>query len=213
MEGALEIAAGEVVAAAADPNSYDPVQRVAAQIASVIRRGYEAMSVAAARALATKRAREWYDLHSGRIDQGAEGAGASGAKLILDWLTSKKATSVSGRDAYGIARSIESQAGGGQPTMHSDGTPTQARPMTIMEDRDFLDMIREEGSARPRYEWEHGSPPQPFAPHVALDGVTWFSSDERMVLNNPQDFPKSAIYHPGDHEGCTCRYEIEFERI
>lgn len=203
----------DVVTAAADPDSLNPVERVAAQIAAVIRRGHEGMAISAARALATKRAQEWSERHEARLEKQADRAGHSGARLILDWLTARGATSIPGRDAYAISRSIESEAAGGQPTVHANGTPTQARPKTITEDADFLNLIEEEGSARPVYEWEHGTPPQPFAPHVDLDGKTWVSADERKVLDNPEDFPKSAIYHPGDHDGCTCRYDIEFKEI
>lgn len=203
----------ESIAAAADPDSPDPLERVAALIARTIRRGFEAMSLAAARDLATERAQEWYARHSGRIDQQAERAGWSGARLILSWLLNAGKVYISPREAYGIARSIESEASGGQASMAHDGEPTGARPRVIMEDTDFIDMIREEGSARPVYEWEHGMPAQPFAPHAALDGKRWVSAEERTVLNNPNDFPQSAIYHPGDHDGCTCRYNIEFERI
>lgn len=198
---------------AADPESNDPIERVAANILGVIKRGWQALGLAAARALATERAAEWYERHADRLDRQAESASTWGAKLIYDWLRVHQTESLTGRDATQIARSIESMASGGQSTVTPEGIPTEARPETIMEDRDFLTMIREEGSARPVYEWEHGSPPLPFAPHVALDGVRWTQEDERSILNNPQDFPKSAIYHPGDHEGCTCRYEINFERI
>ena len=198
---------------AANPDSPNPIERVAARLAAVIRKGFEGMALASARGLATKRAQQWYELHESRIDTAAERAGYSGAALILGWLSSKRATSIPGRAAYGIARSIESIAAGGPPSMANNGEPTEGRPKVLLEDADFLRLIEEEGRARPVYEWEHGTPPQPFAPHVALDGVSWTGDEERVVLANPADFPPSAIYHPGDHDGCTCRYDVNFERI
>lgn len=202
-----------VVTAAADPKSPDPVERVAANIFKVIRRGYQGMALAAARGLATKRANEWYERHADRIEFNATRASESGSRLIRDWLLNRSATSVPGRDAYGLARSIESEAAGGQAAIHADGTPTQARPLAIIEDDDFLRLMEDGGVGRPVYAWEHGSPPQPFAPHADLDGTTWTSDEELTVLDNPDDFPNSAIYHPGDHDGCTCRYDIEFEEV
>ena len=219
LRDAVEQAAEEFVdadgriVAAADPDAPDPIERVAAAIALVIRKGFEGIGLAAARGLATRRAQDWLALHESRIETLGERAGYSGASLILGWLTSKQATSIPGRAAYGIARSIESVAAGGPPSMNNNGDPTEGRPKVLLEDADFLRLLEEEGRARPVYEWEHGTPPQPFAPHVALDGTTWTGDQEGVVLANPLPFPPSAIYHPGDHDGCTCRYDVEFERI
>lgn len=212
-EIASELAPDAVIAAAADPDAPDPLERAAARISAVVRRGQDAVSHAAARGLATRRAQEWAARHEARLALQADRAGRAGAQLVQGWLTRRGATSIPGRDAYGIARSIESEAAGGAPSMHATGTPTQARPKTILEEPEFLRLIEDEGSARPVYEWEHGSPPQPFAPHAELEGTTWTADEEREVLDNPDEFPPSAIYHPGDHDGCTCRYDIEFEEI
>lgn len=201
------------ITAAADPGSTDPIERLAAKITSVVRRGQQGIGLAASRGLATRRATDWYERHEARLAAQADRAGVEGSRLIQNWLVSKQAKAIPGREAYGIARSIESTAAGGPASMSSRGEPTRARPRVILEDTDFLEMVREGGSAEPVYSWEHGSPPQPFAPHVDLEGETWTADEEREVLDNPNDFPPSAIFHPGDHDGCTCRYDIEFQEV
>lgn len=212
MESASEFVRDEDVITAAADDYPDPIDRVAAKLTAAIKAGQKDLSLAAARALSTKRAKKWYARHEARLNTQAERAGQSGARLVKGYLTTRQVTSIPGRDAYGLARSVESEAAGGQASMHPNGDPTQARPLTIMEDDDFVTMIDEEGSAQAVYSWEHGSPPNPFGPHADLDGETWTSDDEREVLDNPDEYPPSAIYHPGDHDGCTCRYDIEFER-
>ncbi len=117
-----------------------------------------------------------------------------------------------GREAYSLARSVESVGAGGQPSVSITGSASGARPITLMDDAEFRAMILDEGSAEPVYRWEHGSPPMPFAPHEELDGTTWTAEDELEVLDNPNDFPHSVSYFPGDHDGCTCRYDVEFTR-
>jgi hypothetical protein len=201
------------ITAAVVPEEPDPWLRVATLVAATVRKGQEAISLAAARGLATRRAQSWYANHRDRLNAQADRAGADAARIISGWMETNRATSIPGDDQYNIARSIESVGAGGPSTVHPNGDPTGARPLTIMEDDDFLAMIEEEGSAEPVYQWEHGSPAQPFTPHAELNGTTWRQEDEREVLDNQSDFPRSAIYHPGDHRGCTCRYDIEFTRI
>lgn len=190
-----------------------PLQAASDRITQIVKKGQKGISRAAARGLATVESREWYTRHEARLVAQAERAGADGAKLIEGYLTNRKVSAIPGRDSYGIARSIESVAAGGPPSMRYTGDPTQARPLAIMEDQDFIDMVAEDGSAAPVYTWEHGSPPKPFTPHEDLDGETWTQDTEDFVLQNDGDYPQSAIFHPGDHDGCTCRYDVDFERI
>lgn len=208
----------DVTTAAADPQDtshLSPIQRVAFNISRIVRRGQRAVSLAAARGLATKRAQEWYALHEARLDAQADRAGADAARIINGWVSAKQITKVArdGRDAYSIARSIESVGAGGPASVTPAGGITGAKPWSVMDDADFRAMILDEGSAEPLYRWEHGTPAQPFAPHEELDGITWTAENELEVLNNPNDFPRSVSYFPGDHDGCTCRYDVEFTRI
>lgn len=198
-----------------DDGHLDPVQRVAANISRIVRRGQKAVSLAAARGLATKRAQEWYALHEARLAAQADRAGSEAARTIKGWVEAKSITKIEkdGRDAYSIARSAESVGAGGPATVNTSGGVTGAKPWSVMDDAEFRAMILDEGSAEPLYRWEHGTPAQPFAPHEDLDGVTWTAENELEVLDNPNDFPHSVSYFPGDHDGCTCRYDVEFTRI
>lgn len=214
-EGIVEPDAITAAGVPGDESHLTPVERVAANISRVVRRGQKAVSLAAARGIATTRAQEWYERHVDRLDQQATRAGQEGARTILGWVKGKQITKISkdGRDAYSLARSVESVGAGGQPSVSANGQPTGAAPRTVMDDDEFRAMILDEGAAEPRYQWEHGTPPKPFGPHEELDGVTWTAEDELEVLANPNDFPRAASYFPGDHDGCTCRYDIEFVRI
>lgn len=53
------------------------------------------------------------------------------------------------------------------------------------------------------YEWVYGDffRLRPFEPHVELDGVEFENFDD-PVLANPDTFPDTAFYQPGDHDGC-----------
>lgn len=198
-----------------DDGFLSPIERVAYNISRIVRRGQEAVALAAARGLATTRAIEWYDRHKARLDQQATRAGYDAARIIQGWVQAKQIVKIGadGRDAYSIARSAESVGAGGPSSLHTDGTVTGAKPWSVMDDTEFRAMIMDEGSAAPLYRWEHGMAPNPFTPHVQLDGVTWSMENELEVLANPSDFPRAASYFPGDHNGCTCRYDVEFVRI
>lgn len=198
-----------------DDSHLSPRERVAFNISRIVRRGQKAVSLAAARGLATKRAEDWYARHEARLTQQAERAGAEAARTIEGWVKAKQITKVvkDGRDAYGLARSVESVGAGGPASVTTNGTVSGAKPWSVMDDTEFQAMILEEGSAEPLYQWEHGAPAVPFGPHEDLDGVTWTAENELEALDNPNSFPNAASYFPGDHDGCTCRYDVEFTRI
>lgn len=207
----VTVAAGTPI----DDSHLSPPERVASNISRIVRRGQKAVSLAAARGLATERAKDWYARHEARLAVQADRAGKEAARTISGWVQNKRITKIGkdGRDAYSIARSVESVGAGGPASVSPSGGITGAKPWAVMDDTDFRAMILDEGSAEPLYVWEHGSPPQPFAPHEELDGITWSAENELEVLDNPNDFPRSASYFPGDHDGCTCRYDVEFTRI
>lgn len=198
-----------------DEGFLSPVERVAANISAVVRRGQRAISLAAARGLATRRANSWYNRHKHRLDLYAAHAGSEAARVIQSLMKNKRIKKIEKDDrlAYELGRSIESMGSGGKATFDAAGNVTGQKPVTLLDDEDFATMIREEGNASPVYYWEHGSPREPFAPHKALNGVTWVAEDELQVLANPNPFPVPLSYYPGDHNGCTCRYDIQFQRI
>jgi hypothetical protein len=59
------------------------------------------------------------------------------------------------------------------------------------------------------YTWVHGFTPSPFEPHLALDGVE-FSSWTDEVLLNDDEFPDRDYFMPGDHDGCSCDFHVNW---
>lgn len=55
------------------------------------------------------------------------------------------------------------------------------------------------------YRWVYGVSENSFAPHLKLDG-TVFERWESDALWNPEDFPGTRHYFPGDHDGCRCDF-------
>lgn len=56
--------------------------------------------------------------------------------------------------------------------------------------------------------WLYGDPSartRPFEPHEALDGIHFTDWNDDQ-LTNPDSFPDSDYYYPGDHDGCQCDY-------
>jgi hypothetical protein len=56
--------------------------------------------------------------------------------------------------------------------------------------------------------WVYGDPAarlQPFEPHHALDGAT-FSTWSDPVLVNASPWPSVSHFYPGDHGGCLCSW-------
>lgn len=66
-------------------------------------------------------------------------------------------------------------------------------------------LIQSAGGQSAGYEWVHGPSLHPFEAHEALDGVQFQSFDDPQLANDG-DFPDSAYYMPGDHEGCSCDF-------
>lgn len=61
------------------------------------------------------------------------------------------------------------------------------------------------------YEWVWGDAARPFDPHLNLNGTRFDDADRATVLANPDSFPDSDVYYPGDHDGCSCWEEIIIE--
>lgn len=85
------------------------------------------------------------------------------------------------------------------------------------------EMVVAEGAARERlegalaevseqpteYVWTwafYGDPTTPFDPHLDLNGYTTTDPEGDPNLYNPESFPESQMYQPGDHLGCSCEW-------
>ena len=66
---------------------------------------------------------------------------------------------------------------------------------------------------RPVWVWRHGSPKNPFPPHLALDGVRVASTDDERIQNTDPSSRWTGFrqYAPGDHGSCTCQFTLELE--
>lgn len=62
-----------------------------------------------------------------------------------------------------------------------------------------------------RSTWSHGDPDRPFEPHLTLDGVSWVDTQPEELTWDAGEFPYVDVLQPGDHEGCTCLIETEYE--
>lgn len=213
---AMGITNDEVITSAGKPTDeyLTPEQRVIEHIKNVVEINQRNISLAAARAIATKKADAWYANNKARLVTQAERAGAEAVRIINGFVNTHQISKITkdSRAAYSISRSIESVGAGGQSSVNTNGSASGAKPRTALDDEGFKEMILEEGNATAMYVWEHGSPKIPFPPHEELDGVSWTADDELEVLANPNDIPRPLTYFPGDHDGCTCRYDVEFIR-
>lgn len=190
----------------------EPVRTIVANISARILKAYKEMSLGAARGLATKQAKEWYERTLSAHTAQADKAAAHALKVAKGVI---KATATDATYPSGVARNIsvstESVGSGGNASMASDGSVNGTRPSIISQDTEWLALLNDEidGPVEVQYEWSHGGSADPFPPHEELDGTTWFIADEQEVLDNPDSFPDSAIYYPGDHIGCTCEYDAD----
>lgn len=80
--------------------------------------------------------------------------------------------------------------------------------------RDAGTRMRSDLVARtPHLRWEYGHDPRaPFPPHQALDGQALESWEDPALAASAGRFPFVGHYHPGDHAGCLCDYEVVFDR-
>lgn len=70
----------------------------------------------------------------------------------------------------------------------------------------IMDTIDAEGFVIDGFMWVYGSSERSFEPHLGLDGVE-FQNFDSPELENPDGFPNTPYYYPGDHEGCGCDFE------
>jgi len=119
---------------------------------------------------------------------------------LVDWGTIKQA----------ISRA------GGQPSSTSPGVtfgdddPTTQTPMTGLTNGPIVsDTLGEGGLEISSYTWIHGTTANPFPPHEDLDGIE-FGDWTDDVLANDGEFPPRDYYMPGDHDGCTCDFQVNW---
>lgn len=62
-----------------------------------------------------------------------------------------------------------------------------------------------------RSTWSVGDPDRPFEPHQNLDGVSWVDTQPDELNADPGEFPYVDVYQPGDHDGCQCSLDTEYE--
>lgn len=65
------------------------------------------------------------------------------------------------------------------------------------------------GAITDSYTWQHGVAKDPFDPHLALDNVT-FTSFTDPALANDGSFPQNQFFMPGDHQGCSCDFSVNW---
>lgn len=70
----------------------------------------------------------------------------------------------------------------------------------------IMDAATDAGATIDGYTWITGDPERPFEPHQELDGVTYTSYDDDVLVND-LDFPDFPHFFPFDHLGCICQAE------
>jgi hypothetical protein len=104
-----------------------------------------------------------------------------------------------------VVRDAATLAGGG---VHDDaGVGVGASPVgesgrAIMSDA-ALALTGWEFSGRKR--WVYGVSENHFEPHRELDGVVFEAwRGQELAANDPETWPYTSYYYPGDHNGCRC---------
>lgn len=201
-ETAAEIAATELAAG-------DPIGNLIELIQAALLRQKSEMGLAAARTLATKAARQWYDRTRASHEDNAYKAALATAGLLRRIVRDKKYSVAVARD---LVRHAESLGVGGLSNIDSSGEVNLNRPSVAQEDPLFMRLLQGEISGLGiGYEWQHGDSADPFPAHLDLNGKTWTQPEEREVLDNSEEFPASSVFYPGDHKGCTCNYKTKYE--
>jgi len=80
-------------------------------------------------------------------------------------------------------------------------------PGATTVERDLADFV----GGLNTYTWRHGfygEPKTPFDPHDRLDGFDTVDPDADPGLASYTDWPDVEFYAPGDHDHCTCAWEI-----
>lgn len=111
--------------------------------------------------------------------------------------TIREALARAGGSGSSAATGIVSRARDANVLLRSRGVASGVRMMNLLTTLG----VQERGLI-----WIYGTAPRtPFEPHRALDGQT-FSGPDDPGLSNMNSFPPTGQYHPGDHQGCRCRW-------
>lgn len=62
-----------------------------------------------------------------------------------------------------------------------------------------------------RSTWVHSGNDRPFLPHLDVDGVSWVDTQPPELDWDEGEFPYVSVLQPGDHPGCDCSVEVEYE--
>lgn len=104
----------------------------------------------------------------------------------------------------GYLREALAVAGGTTPPSALDGVVDG--PVGGVFTGDLVSQVWNDLGIGPRgYEWFVGAPFRPFEPHQDLDGTT-FDTFQDDVLLNDLDWPDFEYFFPGDHLGCQCDF-------
>lgn len=103
----------------------------------------------------------------------------------------------------------------GAPDVFNDEGATIDRPFDAGQDPLIQQPLQEaEITYRTVYTWVHGNPENPYEPHLALDGESWEAGDsEREAIGGETPFSGTGLFYPGDHKGCTCEFDVQFEAV
>lgn len=112
----------------------------------------------------------------------------------------------------GTIRAALGVAGGGDLGVDAGGNATVALGEPIGQigtGSTISDMLTTAGLSVQTYTWEHGPSLKPFEPHLELDGAEFTSFEDERLANN-EGWPENAYFMPGDHEGCSCDFGVEW---
>lgn len=74
-----------------------------------------------------------------------------------------------------------------------------------------LDLFKAAGIVRTSWIWATGDPDKPFIPHDLLDQTTFEHFDDPALSSSGYDFPEGDFFYPGDHLGCLCSFDPNFD--
>ena len=113
---------------------------------------------------------------------------------------------------FGLVRKALKIAGGSQhPAADAsfDPTITVEVPSSVASGPLVQDTLTDNDVGISNYTWIHGVTPNPFEPHEDLNGVE-FTNWTDEILANQGEWPDVDFFAPGDHDGCTCDFEINW---
>lgn len=77
----------------------------------------------------------------------------------------------------------------------------------------ILDAATQAGLILTGWTWQVGAPARPFPPHHQLAGVTFTNPDDAALSNTAGEWPGNGHWYVGDHAGCRCTAQPNFEPV